>query len=213
MNWAIATSRDPLVELRELGQRSINVERCELCSATLGPEHDHLFELDPRRLVCACPPCALLFSSRDAPKYRRIPRSMQLLADIRVSDEQWEGLHLPINLAFFYFDGREQNEVAVYPSPAGPIESLLSLDAWQELVAANPVLGEMEADVEALLVNRLAQGREHYRVGIDQCYRLVGLMRREWRGLSGGAAVWEQIRNFFADLRERSSVVASDARA
>ena len=36
-------------------------ERCELCSAPLAHEHQHLIEPQTRRLVCACDPCALLF--------------------------------------------------------------------------------------------------------------------------------------------------------
>ena len=45
---------------------------------------------------------------------------------------------------------------AYYPSPMGPTESLLELDAWAALEAANPVLATLEPDVEALLVNRRA---------------------------------------------------------
>ena len=35
---------------------------------------------------------------------------------------------------------------------------------------------------------------------IDQCFRLVGLIRMHWKGFTGGAAVWEEIDRFFADL-------------
>jgi hypothetical protein len=53
-------------------------------------------------------------------------------------------------------------------------------------------------------VNRIGETRDYYRVGIDQCYRLVGLIRSHWRGLSGGAMVWGEIAGFFAGLRERT---------
>ena len=56
----------------------------------------------------------------------------------------------------------------------------------------------LEPDVEALLVNRIGEARECYRVGIDECYKLVGLIRTHWRGLSGGQAVWDEIGRFFA---------------
>ena len=46
--------------------------------------------------------------------------------------------------------------VALYPSPAGATECELDLEAWDELVAANPVLDDLEPDVEALIVNRIA---------------------------------------------------------
>ena len=43
-----------------------------------------------------------------------------------------------------------------------------------------------------------------YRVPIDECYKLVGLIRTHWRGLSGGTEVWEEIGRFFDELRERA---------
>jgi hypothetical protein len=83
----------------------------------------------------------------------------------------------------------------------GATESALELEAWEELVAANPVLASLEADVEALLVNRARGAREHYVVPVDDCYRLAGLIRMHWKGLSGGKEVWERIEAFFEQLR------------
>jgi hypothetical protein len=69
----------------------------------------------------------------------------------------------------------------------------------------------MERDVEALLVNRVRGAREHFLVPIDECYRLIGLIRTHWRGLSGGREVWEELARFFEQLRERSRTVAREA--
>lgn len=82
---------------------------------------------------------------------------------------------------------------------------MLSLAAWEALVADNPVLEELEPGTEALLVNRVDSMREHYRVPLDRCYELVGLMRQHWRGLSGGPEAWNVIHDFFAKLKEQSS--------
>ena len=112
---------------------------------------------------------------------------------------------LPINLAFFFKSTADGKQVALYPSPAGPTESLLALDTWDEIVQDNAILKEMEPDTEALLVNRVGSTRQYYLVPIDECYKLVGLIRAHWRGLSGGAEVWTEIEQFFAGLRERSS--------
>ena len=71
-----------------------------------------------------------------------------------MSDGQWESLHLPINLAFFFYSTPAERVVALYPSPAGAVESLLPLEAWGELSGANPVLAVMEPDVEALSPDR-----------------------------------------------------------
>jgi len=69
---------------------------------------------------------------------------------------------------------------------------------------ANPVLNEMQPEVEALLVNRIAKSHDYYLAPIDECYRLVGLVRSNWRGLSGGREVWTKIDQFFRELERRS---------
>jgi len=51
------------------------------------------------------------------------------------------------------------------------------------------------------LVNRVEGAREHYRVPIDQCYALTGVIRARWLGLSGGVDAWRAIRACFAALK------------
>src|SRR5262249_2867573 len=129
------------------------------------------------------------------------------------TDAQWDDLRIPISLAFFCRQSATGRATAVYPSPAGPVESTLSLDAWRELEEANPILRDFEPDVDALLVNRVEPARDHFRVGIDQCYKLVGLLRRKWHGLSGGSEVWEAIGDFFQNLKEKSAEQSGAAHA
>ncbi len=191
--------------LRRFTRKRPAAESCELCSAPLPPHHEHLVEPAVGRLVCSCTACAILFSGQPGARYRRVPRDVEFLSDFRLTDAQWEELHLPINLAFFFRSTRAERVVAIYPSPAGGTESLLTLEAWQQLEEENPGLRELEPDVEALLVNRLGPAREHYRVPIDACYRLVGIIRAGWRGLSGGAEVWQEIGQFFAGLNQQST--------
>jgi hypothetical protein len=191
--------------LRRFARKRPPAESCELCAAPLPSNHEHLVESAIQRLVCSCTACAILFCGQPGARYRRVPRDVGLLSDFRLTDAQWEDLHLPINLAFFYHSTRAGRVVAVYPSPAGGTESLLTLEAWHQLEEENPVLRDFEPDVEALLVNRLGPAREHYRAPIDACYRLVGLIRAGWRGLSGGPEVWAEIRRFFAELHQHST--------
>ena len=73
---------------------------------------------------------------------------------------------IPINMAFFFESSVEERVVAQYPSPAGATESQLPLDTWSGIVAENPVLAEMEPDVEALLVNRLGPARGYSAAGV-----------------------------------------------
>ena len=81
------------------------------------------------------------------------------------------------------------------------MESTLDLEYWNDIVERNPVLQELQPDVEALLVNRIATPPQYYRAPIDQCLRLVGILRTHWRGLSGGDDVWKEINRFFDDLQ------------
>src|SRR5262245_23716122 len=86
--------------LRQLARPRHGAERGELCGRAVAPDHFHLMEPTTRRLACACGACAVLFSGADSTRYRRVPRDVQYLPDLRLSDAQWEDLHLPINLAF-----------------------------------------------------------------------------------------------------------------
>ncbi len=191
----------PLDVLRRFAKPRRREEQCEMCASPLALEHEHVVEPSTRRLLCCCGACAILFDGGCESRFRRVPRRVERLLDFELSDAQWESLHLPIQLAFFYKVRLSGQVLAFYPSPAGATESLLPLESWRELEAQNPVLLELEHDVEALLVNRLGASREHYRVPIDRCFALVGLLRTQWRGLSGGTEAWQAIRQFFDDLR------------
>jgi hypothetical protein len=179
-------------------------ERCELCHSEIEGRHPHLLEPQSRRLLCACPACALLFAGGAASRYRRVPSQVTRLQDFRLADAQWEALLIPINMAFFFRSSQRARVLAMYPGPGGAAESTLDLDAWDDLAETNPQLRELEEDVEALLVNRVAHAREYYRVPIDRCYELVGRIRTHWHGMSGGEGAREAIAAFFADLREET---------
>lgn len=180
------------------------VERCDLCGLELPAEHDHLIEPERRQLACACPACALLFAERARARYKRVPRRVLRLDDFALTDGEWEGLRLPISLAFLYDSSPQGRMVACYPSPAGATESQLELETWAEIRARHPALAGLATDVEALLVNRTRTPGDYLIVPIDECFRLVGLIRTHWRGLSGGTEVWKEIAAFFAALYDRA---------
>lgn len=198
------TGSNPVQTLRRFAQERPRTERCELCCIDLQPRHYHLIELANRRLLCACQACAVLFSDSQNSRYRRVPQRIQRLPDFRLTDEQWDNLQLPIGLAFFCRHSRTQRIVAQYPSPAGAMESQLDLGPWDALVADNPILSVFEPDVEALLVNRMEQVRLYYRTPIDECYRLVGLVRLHWKGFSGGPEFRAAVEGFFNELQKQS---------
>jgi hypothetical protein len=172
-------------------------DRCELCGRPIAADHVHLVETERQRLLCVCGNCGQGVS----PAYRRVPRQVRRLDEFRMTDGLWEALQIPIGVAFFYYSGDAGRVVARYPGAAGAAESLLDLNAWAPLAAANPVLHELEPEVEALLVNRLDGAREYYRVPIDRCYLLTALIRRHWRGFSGGSEARSAMTEFFDWLR------------
>ncbi len=180
-------------------------ERCELCSAIVPSAHPHLIDPTKRQLVCSCDPCSILFSGQENARYKRVPRDIRVLSRFEITDAQWEELLIPIGMAFFFYSTPDNRTVVLYPGPAGVTESLLKLESWSDIVKNNPVLKEMQPDVECLLVNRIQQRREYYLVPIDECYKLTGLIRMNWHGLSGGTEVWAAIHEFFESLRKRNS--------
>jgi hypothetical protein len=200
--------------LRRIARAKRADERCDFCGAGLGGEHQHLIRLREgeaqRRLVCVCEPCAILFGNQGETHYRRVPRRALYLADFRMTDAQWEGLLIPIQLAFFFHTGPAGKVVALYPSPGGLTESLLDLATWEEIARDNPAIRRMTPEVEGLLVNRarrISDAPEYYLAPIDACFTLAGLIRTTWRGLSGGETVWKEIGQFFTDLKARANQV------
>jgi hypothetical protein len=198
--------------LRRFARAKRAVERCDFCSASLGVDHQHLIQMEQgpehRRLVCICDPCAVLFGNQDETSYRRVPRRILFLPDFRLTDAQWEGLMIPIQLAFFFYSSPAGKVVALYPSPGGLTESLLDLAMWEDIARDNPSLRQLTPDVEGLLVNRtrrIGGAHEYYLAPIDECFKLAGLIRTTWRGLSGGETVWNEIEQFFCDLKARAN--------
>lgn len=200
--------RTPLATLRQLLPKPRERrEFCELCAKTLGPVHQHVLELEKRSVLCACDACAILFDGSTRQRYRRIPRDVRLLKDFVMDDYEWESLLIPITLAFFVHNSTAGRVIAQYPSPGGAMESSLDLEYWNVIADHNPIVKTFQPDVEALLVNRLSTPPQYYRAPIDQCFRLVGIIRTQWRGLSGGPDVWNEIARFFQELKLSSTGV------
>ncbi|NUW42009.1 hypothetical protein HT134_17935 [Nonomuraea rhodomycinica] len=198
------------------GPRPEPRESCELCAAPLDAPHRHLLDLAARELRCACRPCSVLFAEpREAPsageggggRYRLVPDRRWLLDGFVLDDAMWAELGIPVRMAFLFHDAAAGRTALFYPSPGGPVESPLEPSLWRRLEEANPVLRRLTPDVEALLVNRTGAAAEHWIVPVDDCYRLVGLLRTHWKGLAGGPRVWDAVSGFFTELRQGSATV------
>jgi Family of unknown function (DUF5947) len=181
--------------------------RCELCTEAISEDHGHLVDLQARTLLCTCRGCFLLMCSEGAggQRYRAVPDRYLAFPGSGLTATQWESLQIPVGVAFFLMNSALGRMAAFYPGPAGATESELPLETWQEMAADNPLLAEMEPDVEGFLVRCHRRGEtECFVVPIDACYELVGLMRQLWRGFDGGRDAQQAIDTFFDRVRIRA---------
>ena len=200
-----AAGPDAVPGLRRERVRAAPGEVCEMCGETLSERHSHVADLDQRRLLCSCRACYLLFTQEGAGGGRRraVTEDCWWDPDFALTGQQWDGLQIPVGLAFFFRQSDLGRYVACYPSPGGATESELDLELWDEVVRANALLGDLRPDVEAALVRKRDAGFECFRVPIDTCYELVGIVRRHWVGFHGGEEVWQHIDGYFDELRQR----------
>jgi hypothetical protein len=184
---------------RAAGRRAGTVERCGLCGTEVTTPHRHVLDVSDEAPRCVCTACALLLGRDGAGggHYRLIPTRR-----LRLTELSTEPLGVPVGIAFFvkHHDGPV---VAHYPSPLGGTRSEVDPVAWAGVEAGSPALAGMLPAVEALLVRAShAPGRtEHWIVPVDECYRLVAVIREHWTGMAGGAAVWREVARFFEELR------------
>lgn len=175
-------------------------ESCDLCAAPVPDEHAHLYDTGQQEVRCVCRPCSVLFAQGGAGdgRHRLVPRRR-----VRLPRVDTDVLGVPVGLVFFV--PRDDGTVtAEGPSPAGAMRWEVDAAAWRRLAGTCPPLAGVEPEVEALLVNTVHGLEHHWIVPIDDCYRMVAAVRREWRGLSGGGRVWPAVERFFEGLTERS---------
>jgi hypothetical protein len=150
------------------------------------------------RLLCACSACALLFEREAAGgrHYRLVPTGR-----VRLDGLSAEPLGVPVGLAFFIIGDKGQ-VLAHYPSPLGVTQSELDPNEWRAVVGQSPELAAMKPRLQAFLVRTsTVPGRDlHWILPVDDCYRLVAVIRRHWTGMAGGSVVWQEIARFFDEL-------------
>ena len=183
------------LQMREMPEGPEPLEaNCDLCGTSMPEDHRHLLQLDERSIVCACESCWALRSG-DA-EYVPTGSRVVWLDDLDLPDDLWARFQIPIGLAFFLRTGG--GVVAFYPSPAGATESELDLGVWGELCAKNPVLGDLEPEAEALIVDRMvgaaaSRDRPHRRGlpargpregATGRASRAAQAWRRPWRASS-----------------------------
>lgn len=186
-------------------------ESCEMCSEQIADEHQHVVNVEGRRLMCVCRACYLLFTDQQAAlRYRAVPDRYLALPDFALDRRRWEALQIPVGLAFFFRNSHLDRTVTFYPGPAGATESELDLESWNDLRHADPRVDMLADDTEALLVrvpDQQSRPPVCHLLPIDACYEFVGRLRLLWRGFDGGQEVTDFIDEFFENLTVRSKVV------
>ena len=182
--------------------RDTDIELCDLCGVTIPEDHRHLLHLVERRIVCSCEACWAMRAGEG--DYRPTGNRTLWLPDLSIPDELWAGFQIPIGLAVFMRSTVTECVVAMYPSPAGATESELHFESWGRMVELNPILSELEPDIEGLIVNRLSDPPVHAIAPIDRCYALTGAIKLTWEGISGGSGVEHAVSRFFEELRQQA---------
>ncbi|MFI9600436.1 DUF5947 family protein [Streptomyces sp. NPDC052043] len=175
-------------------------EVCDLCAAPVPGDHRHLYDTAEAEVRCACGPCSVLFAGDGAGggHHRLVPRRR-----VRLPRLDTAALGVPVGLVFFV-PRADGTVTAEGPSPAGAMRWEVDAATWRRFATGYPELASLEPEVEALLVNTVQGLDHHWIVPVDDCFRMVAVVRSEWRGLSGGARVWPAVEEFFAELTERS---------
>lgn len=202
------TNAGALVQIgsKKKGRAHDDNTACELCAQPVGHSHAHVVDLEQRSLLCACKACSLLFERREAGRYRTVPRRVLVQPGLALTAARVTELGVPVQLAFVFFHSGLQQWSALYPSPAGPTETELATPDVEALARECALVAALEPDVEALLVyGRRGQAvLECFLAPIDDCYDLVGRVRRFWQGFDGGNEARREIEGFFEGLRKRA---------
>jgi hypothetical protein len=184
-------------------------QQCGLCGAAIPADHRHVLATADQMLRCTCRACGLLFEKDAAAngRYQLVPQrrvrldaaSDDVTGDDVTGDDVTDLMGVPVGLVFLVRQPAGP-VLANYPSPFGITRSALDDADWRRLLARWPVLGTMTPRVEAVLLNSVRGSRERWLVPIDDCYRLAAVLRRHWKGMSGGRDVWPAVSDFFARL-------------
>lgn len=181
------------------GTGTASASRCGLCGAGVPDDHRHVLATADLGVRCACRACGLLFEKDAAAngQYRLVPqRRVRLDA---ADEDATDRIGVPVGLVFLVAQ-TDGPVLANYPSPLGLTRSTLHDADWQRLSDRWPVLRSMAPLVEAVLLNSVRGARDRWLVPIDDCYRLVAVIRQHWKGMSGGRDIWPAVGDFFTGL-------------
>ena len=190
--------------LRRFAKARVPVERCDLCGVEVAPMHDHL--IDPVR----APARLRLWRLRGALQ-RAGRHQVQAGAPARDGARRAHHQRCPVGGA----PAADRPGLLLRQHAAGAGGGVLPEPGRRHRVAAgardlggDPARAPGPRATCSPTFRRCSSTGSGaarrptvcYLVPIDQCFRLVGIIRMHWKGFTGGTAVWEEIDRFFADL-------------
>ncbi|OLZ11328.1 DUF5947 family protein [Sulfobacillus thermosulfidooxidans] len=176
---------------------------CEVCNRLIPQTgHRHLLRLQTGQVVCACQHCALLFDAPGQSQYQSIPTRIISLGRAMLDMEFWDRISSPVHLVGIVKRRGGQAEI-FYPSPAGAVSGGPISREFLTL-PLQEALDTMSDEVEVLLFADLSGMTEGFLIPLDRFYELIGLLRLNWQGLSGGNDVSRRIRQFFDQLARQA---------
>ena len=133
-------------------------ERCEMCSAPVADEHQHVVDVNSRSLMCTCRAVLPAVHRPEAQlRYRAVPDRYLAFPGFVLGRPTGTTCRSRSGWRSCSSNTAQDRVVAFYPSPAGATESELSMEAWDRVLEANPGLDTVLPDVEALLVRGIGR--------------------------------------------------------
>ncbi len=176
---------------------------CEVCNRLIPQTgHRHLLRLQTGQVVCACQHCTLLFDASGQSQYQSIPTRIITLDRAMLGMEFWDAILSPVHLVGIVKRRGGQAEI-FYPSPAGAVSGGPISREFLTL-SVQKALNAMNDEVEVLLFADISGMTEGFLIPLDRFYELIGLLRLNWQGLSGGNDVSRCIRQFFDQLAQQT---------
>ena len=77
----------------------------------------------------------------------------------------------------------------------------MSLDLIAPQAPSRTARAKGVPDAEALIISRLGERPQYAIAPLDECYRLVGMIKSRWSGISGGPELTATVHEFFQALR------------
>jgi hypothetical protein len=191
----MSSAGQTLAALRRFAQARPVEERCELCAASIGEPHEHLYEPVKRTLMCACKACGLLFPETGEASYRRLVTRTPTRCAVAFEERDWALLDLPVRLAFLMPSQVHARLFVSFPNARGATESQLPLDRWNQLCGRHPALASLLPELDVLALDARQAPMRSAWMSVDLYLGMLGRLR----GASLAVQAWQEFEQALRD--------------